>query len=220
MASVFLQFAPPEREGFVKLHIYEAPDAVSALVEIEEVTAIGTYPDYIDSYSTDLAASATDWFAIRWEDNKGTLTAMSSRMQGGTTTLVGEVVNRVRQRDLGISENIARQEAEAAVEQYFGVDPYSVEISDIPAGQQYRTINGLTYLTMARSYLVKASTTKNVQSATLGLVSFRSESGSTQEVDIQALINLANIELGLNTSIVLQMEDICRNPNWVNLLEP
>jgi hypothetical protein len=59
-----------------------------------------------------------------------------------------------------------------------------------------------------------------VQSATLGLVSFRDESGNDRKVDVQALIDLANETLGISTSLVFQREDVLSCLGYTNILEP
>lgn len=232
MPSVFLQFIPPDREGFVKLHIFEAADATSALAEIEEVDEVGTYPNYISEYSTDQASDNSHWFAIQWEDSKGVRTAISARIQGGTETLVGEVVKRVRQRDSQIDENIALHEAEAVIEEFFGRDPYGVSDDDLPAGRKYRILEGLTLLALARSYLSStaaasaASSLSDINSVTIGLVSLKSgtvSNTSTVEkvvLSVQPLIETANSFLGINTSVILQMQAIRRRRGLVELVEP
>lgn len=211
MADISLEFSPPTDPNIVALRIYEAPTQLGTFVQIERTEDIGTYPEYISYYSSDDATSQTDWFAIAWEDAIGNVSPMSPPIMGGTNTLVGKIVDRVLQRDTSLNRAVVIQEAEAAVESFFGKDPYSVsEADDIPAGFQYRTVNGLVYMTLARSILADLVQGTSVQSATMGLVSFKSESGSQRKVDIQELVDLANKELGLGTSIVLDMERICK----------
>lgn len=207
MATAALRFSPPEQSGIVALHIYESPTAAGPYNEIERVTAVGSYPGYIDSYVTAQAASASDWFAIAWEEGGGVVGQMSVGVQGGTQTLVGEVIERVLQRDGSIDENVARQEAEAAIEQWAGstFDPYSTDY-DV----SYTQLNGLVYLTMARCYIF-SSASGATESATLGMVSMRSSSTTASNANTDALINLANLALGLNTSRVLQ---VARPARW------
>jgi hypothetical protein len=225
VASVFLSFVPPDIEGLASLHIEEAPAAVGVWAEIETVAAIGAYPNYITDHTTNAALAVDDWFRIRWGFPDNTFTAYSAPWKGGTTTLVAEIVRRVRERDPSLNVEIVAQEAEAVIQRVFGdnVDPYDVTLT-----ATYRQINGLTYLVMARSYVFAAAGIKDVQSATLGLVSFRTESGQQRNVDVQALLDLANIDLGFATSRVLELEDIFdpdslnyffKNINPVNILE-
>jgi hypothetical protein len=214
--NVTLTFSSPDMADIVALHIYESVAALGPWNMIERTTAIGTYPGYITAYTTANATSESDWFAIAWEDSNGNVGAMSAGVLGGTQSLVGVVVARVLQRDRFLDPNVVRQEAEAAVESQFRTDPYTVS-----ADQSYRTINGLVYLTMARSYIsASASSERSVQSATLGLVSFRDESGNDRKVDVQALIDLANETLGISTSLVFQREDVLSCLGYTNILEP
>jgi hypothetical protein len=203
MASAALHFAPPEEDNVVALRIYESSAAGGPYTEIERVTAIGTYPDYIDSYTTANANSATDWFAIAWESVGGVLGPQSVGVKGGTTTLVGKIVDRVLQRDGSLDPNIVRQEAEVSVEQWAGtsIDPYATD-ADVSYGQ----LNGLVYLTLARCYIFAQASGGETESATLGIVSMRSSSSTSTNTNTDALIALANDALGLNTSYVLQLE--------------
>lgn len=209
--SVPFKFVPPEQENLVKLHIFEAVAANGPYNEIEVVTAVGTYPDYIDNYTTNLATSATDWFSLQWEDDKGALGEMSAPVKGGEDTLVGLVVDRARERDRSLDIRILTQEAEAAIEGYYGT---TVNVYDpaLAIGASYRVLNGLTYLTMARSYIVSQAlnASGNVESATMGLISFRSGSSPAASIkqDIEGLIALANKDLGISTSYVMLIEDI------------
>lgn len=203
MASVFLEFVPPTRDGVVKLYIYEAPSATGILTMIEEVDEIGAFPAYISAYTTDLATSKDDWFAIQWEDDKGAKTDISMRVQGGTQTLVGKVTDRVLQRDPSLSEVVVVQEVEGAIAEFYGdsIDPYSIN----PADVGYKTLSGIVYLALARSYIF-AEAVDSGGGWSVGMVSMR----STSTKNIQALIDLANSQLGTGTSVVLQMASINR----------
>jgi hypothetical protein len=119
MASVRLDFTPPTAPGITALHIEEASAKEGVFAEIEEVTAVGTYPNYISYYTTDNAVAANGWFRIRWEDADGIFTAYSSPLQGGTKTLVQEIVDRVMLRMPNANEIIVTQEAQAAVSLVF-----------------------------------------------------------------------------------------------------
>lgn len=216
MPSIPLQFIPPDVEDLVALNIYESANALGPFIKIETVNDIGVYPTYIDNYTTDLATSEDDWFAVDWTDAKGAVTPKSAPIKGGTTTLVDQIVSRVRQRDSSVSVQVVAQEAEGAIEKYLGVDPYTVYD---PTVFSYSQLNGITYLVLARTFLVQSAQSSDVSSATLSLVSFRTESGTKKSVDVQALIDLAADELGISSSRVLQMciEEV---DYWVNVLEP
>lgn len=211
MAKVRLDFTPPGEPDIAKLHIYESPAKDGPYSPVETVTNIGTFPDYISYYSTDLAASATNWFSISWETVAGIEGPQSAPIQGGSTTLVNQIIIRVRERDASLDERVVTQEAEGAIQLAFGndVDPY-----DPTLVVSYRQLNGLTYLVMARAYTVQAVTTAGgaIDSATMGLVSFKNTSGAKSTIDVGALIDMANRELGIGTSFVLQLEDIAQQP--------
>lgn len=216
MASVHLSFIPPDRAGFILLRILEAPDLTTPMTLIETVTDVGTFPNYITSYSTDDAAASDNYFAIQWEDDKGVRTPVTARIKGGTQTLVGKIVERSLQRDLSLNEDVVRQEAEGAIESYYGTgtDPYEIDVASV----SYAQTNGLVYLTMARAYIFEQAKAADAQSVQLGLVTMRSSSTSSRNID--GLIELANASLGIGTSLILQMEDICRRSDWQLVLEP
>lgn len=211
MAKVRLDFAPPSEPDMAKLHIYEAGLKTGPFNEIEVVTAIGAYPDYFSYYMTSNAVSTTDWFTIAWETTGGIIGDQSAPIKGGTTTLVHQIVSRVLERDSSLDEAVVTQEAEGAIQMVLGdnVDPYDSALS-----VNYRKLNGFVYLVLARSYTVRAISTSSgsIESATLGLVSFKSASGAKQTVDVQSLIDIANKELGIGTSFVLQLESIAQEP--------
>lgn len=199
MAAVAFKFFPPDQEDLVKLHILEAPASLGPFNEIEVVTEIGAYPGYIDHYTTNLAVSSTDWFALQWEDAKGALSDISSPIRGDTETLISKVVSRVMQRDLSLDEEIVRQEAEAVIEEYVG-DPYTTDASAV----SYRTLLGLVYLTMANCYVLGGFNDES--SIQIGLL--RMQQGTSASSDVDALINLANSYLGISTSRVLQTTSV------------
>jgi len=210
MPSVTLKFTPPEDDNIAALRVYEAADAIGPFTLIERTTSVGIAPDYIDEFTTTLAVSKTDWFAIAWENVGGDVSDLSVPIKGGTNTWVGEIVKRVMERDSSQNMNIVTQEAEAAIESV-GVDPYS----DV-AGARYGQLVGLTYLVLARAIIATAVVTTsggaNVSSATLGLISFRNETSASAvtkaQADTKALIDMANNYLGISTSFVLQLEEI------------
>lgn len=224
MASVHLEFVPPDRSGITKLLIYEAPTQDGVFTLIETVTSIGTYPDYISEYTTANAASTTDWFAIKWEDSGGAQTDLSAAVMGGVVSVLQQVVDRVRQRDRSLDIGVVTHEAEGVIERYLFGDPYDPTLT-----ATYSQLNGLTYLVLARVYIAQAVQAGDVESATLGLVSMRSSSGSSAKVNIQELVDLANDALGISTSVILQLEDMFSiessnyffaNLTGVNILEP
>jgi hypothetical protein len=207
MASVFLDFiAPNGTPDLTKLHIFESPSKDGAYTLIETVTAIGTQGNYISSYTTDDATSATDWFVIQWEDSKGAKTPFSAAVQGGTRSLVSEIVARMLLRDSALNEAIAVQEAEAAVSDYFNIlDPYSIDPSTVSP----RILSGLMNLALARTYISRVITTSDKSKWVAGLVSLDTSSGQgLTAASVKALIDLANRDLGRSFSIKLLLEEI------------
>lgn len=206
MASVPLRFTPPEIEGVVKLKIWESPTQAGTYLVIEEVTGVGIFPEYISHYTTDLATSKDNWFAISWVDNKNAETELSQPMQGGEETLVGKIVTRVLQRDGTVSVNIATQEAEAAIAKYFHVvDAFSVD----PEGVSPSVLSGLTNLTLVRSYLTRIITSSSSSKWTAGIVSMDNSSEQKSQIaNIEALLRLANADLGLSYSVILLMKEV------------
>lgn len=204
MASVPLRFVPPnDTADLTTLHIFEAPASTGPWVEIDTVTAIGTQGSYIDHYTTDLASSETDWFMIQWEDSKGGKSEPSAAIQGGTTTLVSEIVSRVSLRDANVSEEVAAQEAEAAIESIFGTTAID------PATVTRQELSGLTLLTLARCYLMVVYAFQHAQKFSSGLISVDTGVKSARTLDdIQKLINAANTLLGRNYSAILLMEEV------------
>lgn len=81
MATVTLYFEPFPQAGAVSLRIEESADGQAGWVEIENVTSIGTHPDYIDNYQTANATDIEYWFRIRWETGAG-FSAYSDPVQG------------------------------------------------------------------------------------------------------------------------------------------
>jgi hypothetical protein len=194
------------------LKIYEAPESTGPWSLIETITPVGSQGSYLTSYTTANAISLTDWFAIEWVDSKGAVVPMSPPIQGGTTTLVAKLVQRMLLRDPSLDENIAAQEAEASISLYYNVeDPYTVDSSVSPA-----ILSGLTLLALSRSYLfvtVTQTGTQNVQKFTAGLVSIDSgssaaSSSSRKLADLKAMMDLANTMLGRNFSFIAQLEEI------------
>ena len=212
MATVRIDFVQPSDPDLIALRIHESSEKEGVYAEIERVTPIGTYPNYISYYTTDQATSAVGWFRIQWEDSKGALSELSAPWQGGTDSVVGAVVRRVLLRDPSIDEAIATQEAEAVICCYYGVDdPYSITEMPNPA-----VLHGLTLLTMASCYVTDllvggSSGATSVSDYTAGLVSQKSgtgtaSGGTVMSLDgIQGIIDFANKCLGRQFSLVLQM---------------
>jgi len=213
MASVPLDFTPPIEPDITELHIEEASSKDGPFNEIETVTAVGAYPDYISRYTTSLATALNDWFRIRWKDSKGAYTPYSEPLQGGTTTLVQQIVNRVMLRDPMADENVALQEAEAVISDVFRVDdPYTIDPATVTPKQK----SGITFLTLARTYLssiVTSIAAGTSDSYTAGLVSQSAGTASQSEIskglsNIEQLIEWANRDLGLSFSVVMLLEEI------------
>jgi hypothetical protein len=217
MATVTLQFQAPDTEDLSELRVYEAAAPTGPFVQIDSTTEIFAGEGYIDSFTTDAADTADDWFSITWVA-ADVESPLSPPVRGVDPGLVGEIAQRVMQRDPSLDYAVVLQEAESVVEQFFGKDPYSVDLSvDAPAARIYRTKNGLTYWTLAQTILAGFAMSSSVQSATLGLVSFRSESGQTKGGDVQELLDLAWKQLGIGGSVVLDMRRICQRyggKNW------
>ena len=206
MASVRLDFTP--LTGYTKLNIYEAPDEPSAPgVKIDTLTVDPDNPP--TRYTTTLATGLTKWFSIQWEDAQGGLSEMSDPVQGGTTTLVQRLVDRVLLRDASLDERIVAQEAEWVISKVMGTnDPYDPALVDIATLDQ---ISGMTYWIMARSYVSTIVTsTSSEDTYTVGLVTQKASSGTaTKKVDtIKDLLDLAMRELGMGGAYVMLLEDI------------
>jgi hypothetical protein len=207
MAAVHLEFVPPMDEGLETVHVEEAPASTGTFAEVQTFP-IGTYPNYIREVDVTSASNVLDWFRIRFEDDNGNFTEYSSPIQGGTTTLVAQIMDRVILRDPAVNPTIAGQEAEATVSEYFGVeDPYSVDPSEgTPA-----ILSGLTLLALARAYVLRLiSTTISGQKWTAGLVSMDagSSTSTTSWAAIDRMIDLANKELGRGYSRIGIMSEI------------
>ena len=206
--SVYLRFTPPDRQSLTKLLIYEAASADGPWgTPIEVVTEIGSYPDYISEYTTNDAVSRINWFAIQWEDAGGARTELSNPIQGGSSTFVGEIVSLVGERDHSLDEQVVRQEAEVAIEDYFGIDPYTVNAVNV----NYRTKVGLAKLVQARSMLnnlILAASVGSSSGWTAGLVSMKSgtsEGSKASEALIRWLLSEAAGALRLNFSRIARM---------------
>jgi len=206
MASVHLNFKPPNLDDLVKLIILESPAADGSFSVIEEVTVIGAFPDWISDYSSDQAISANDWFAIKWEDDKGVQTDISNPIQGGTESFVGEIVALTLERDNDLDKQTVIQEAEYAIEYYYGKNPYTVDSSTTNFKQRV----GLARLVQARSMLNRMAQRSGGSAGgwTAGLVSLK---GGSQQDDmklVEWLLAQAQMGLGLTTARIAQMATI------------
>jgi len=207
MASVRLDFTPPMLPDVTELHIEEAPTQDGTFAEIEVVTAVGTYPNYISNYTTTFATDNNYWFRIRWETSQGVSTPYSLALQGGTKTLVQEIVDRTLLRNPTLNEIIVTQEAQAVISESFpGQDPNTIPVEDAT----YVQIRGMTNMTLARSLI--ATTLASGGSAskfTAGLVSLQAGTTSADPTKaIEALIKAANDDLGTGASYVLLMSTV------------
>ncbi len=208
--SVRLDFTPPSIEGVTTLHIEEAPDKAGTFDEIEQVTAVGTYPNYISYYTTQMANALDDWFRVRWETGDGVFTDYTEPLQGGTKSLVQEIVDRVLLRNSALNETIVTQEAQAVVSEIMMTqDPMSVMVEDAT----YVQLRGMVNLTLARSlvatYLASGGT---VSKFTAGLVSLQAGTTTADPTKaIKALIDAAAADLNLNYSVVLLLADVNDN---------
>src|SRR4029077_17173717 len=207
MATVRLDFVPPTQAGMVALRIEESPAQDGVFTEIERAIAIGVYPNYISNYTTPEAQDETDWFRIRWEGEDGIFSPYSGSIQGGTKTLVQEIVDRCLLRNPALNEVIVTQEAQAVVSDVMHTqDPNSVLVEEAT----YVQLRGMTNLTLARSlvatYLAAGGT---VSKFTAGLVSLQTGATTADPTKaIEALIASANGDLNLNYSVILLMANI------------
>jgi hypothetical protein len=207
--SVTLEFIPPDEPDLKALHVYESPTQTGTFTEIDSTLEIAAYPNWISRYTTALATSITDWFAIAWENTAGVTGQLSAPLQGGSTTLVSEIINRVMIRNPSLNQIIVGQEAQAVVSEYMHVDdPNFVAVSDA----SYVEIRGMTNMTLARSLIATVFATGATSTAgfTAGLVSIKSSTGASADPTkaIEALVKSANADLGTSESIVLLMADV------------
>jgi hypothetical protein len=205
--SVRLDFLPPSLEGITTLHIEEAPGSGGPFSEIEAVTAVGTYPNYISYYTTQNATSTNYWFRIMWKTGDGIQTPYSQALQGGTRTLVQEIVDRVILRNPSLNEIIVTQEAQAVVSETMGtLDPNAILVGEAT----YVQIRGMTNLTLARSLIATTlASGGSVSQFTAGIVSIKSgTTGADPTKAIEALIAAANDDLNLTYSVILLLKSV------------
>lgn len=206
MASQYLFFKEPDIEGLTTLYVEESADGLDPFVEIDHTDDIGTYPDYITSFTTDQAADPTHFFRIRWGNGDGYFTEYSLPMQGRSNTVIGQIVKRVIERDFdfGFDVSVIAQEAEVAISTKFGADtdPYDPTLT-VTA----KEMAGLVYLTIARAYAFQIMKEGSEGNYTAGLVSQRSDTGKTRMDQVDWFVREANKLLGLNVSAVMLLED-------------
>ncbi len=208
MASLILDFVPPEYPGFNALKVFESATQAGApgvLIQTFVVTP-GAYPTRI---VVTAATSISDWFTIQWQTAEGVTSEFSQPIQGGTTTLVGILINRVLLRQPTANEIIILQATEAVVAEVFNVDdPYSVNPELVSA--QY--MEGMTLFIMARNlmYGIAASSSSSSGSGwTAGLVSMKATTADTAKVSremIEWLLREAARLLGMSYSRIAQLE--------------
>lgn len=209
MATLILDFVPPEIAAYNELQVWESSTkegAPGTLIESFAVTA--PYPTRI---TVTEAVGPTNWFSIRWAGPDSLFTEFSDPIQGGTSTLVGILINRVMLRQPNVNENIVKQITEAVLAEYFGTQ----EIYDIdPDTVGYNTLEGLTLFIMAQSLVSEISSTTTASTGdgwTAGLVSMKNTTDtatktSTNWDNIERLLKLAEKWLGVNYSRISQME--------------
>jgi hypothetical protein len=186
-------------EDLTKLKIYEAAASDGPWgAPIEEVTDVGSYPDYIDHYTTALALSKVNWFTIIWEDSKGAETDRSNPIQGGADDLVSEIMDLVEERDHTLDTQVVRQETEFLLEQYYHIDPYTA------TEDSYMRKIGLARLVQARVMLNRIASSSSSSGWTAGLVSMKS-GGSADKATVIWLLEEAAKGLGWNYARVAQM---------------
>lgn len=197
--SVHLDFVPPnDLEDLTTLHIYEGPTADGPFAEIEAVTAIGSYPNYISAYTTNLATSASDYFTVAWEDSKGALTEQEVPQQGTAMGVAYEITRRVLLRDSSVNEQVAFEEAEAVVEEIYGT------VNPDPSTVTRKKMSGMTLLTLARVQLSELARSGSISSWSAGLVSMKSGDFTQGIKSVRELILEASRLLGMNTSVIAQ----------------
>lgn len=216
MATITLKFLPPTDPNIKTLHVSEATAMSGPFSEIDSTDAVGSYPTYIDQFTTSLAASETNWFSISWENTAGDVSDLSAPIQGGTSSLISEIVDRVLLSDASMDENIVYQEAEVVISQTMGTQsPQALQSSDATIKQ----ISGMTYLTLARTLVRDVSGSSNVESYTAGIVALKTGTATTSNKDqIDALLKMAARDLGVTVNgIVMQLKEIPVGGNYKRL---
>jgi len=212
VAAVRLEFTPPIEENISALVIAEAASPDGPFNTIDRTTDIGIYPDYISLFTTQNAASITDWFAIAWEDSGGALGELSAPIMGGTDTLVNEIVNRVLIRDQTLNPSVVAEESETVISIVFHTsDPYDLALVDQAT---YAQKSGIVLLVLSQAYLSDLLVQNRTTSGyTAGMVSEQATSFSSSSSPSLGLIEAMEKRglklLGSGTSLVGQIQD-CR----------
>jgi hypothetical protein len=153
MVAVPLAFLPPSDPDIVTLLIFEGTSLTGSFTQIDSTSNIGAYPNYINRYVTQNAISPDDFFAIQWVDSEGATSEMSAPIQGGTVTLVGDIVQRVLARDSSLNELVVVSEAEDVISFCYNVtDPYSIDYTTV----NRLWLNSLAILTLCGVLYVQA----------------------------------------------------------------
>jgi hypothetical protein len=195
-----LDFTPPSEPDLTALHVEESATSTGPFVEIQVITPIGTYPDYI-TFATVNANQPTDWFRIRWANAGGAFTPYSEAIQGGTTTLVQTIVDRVMIRNPTADERIVTQAAEQIISSVMKTpNPYDVTLT-----ANYSQLEGMTLLTLVRVAISTLAAGGNASSFTAGLISMKQDTGSAQENSLKLMMDEAGRLLGISKSMVGQL---------------
>lgn len=203
MPSVRLDFIPPNNPNLNRLRIFEGPEPDGPFDMIEEVSAIGAYPNYISTYTTTQAEDILDWFAIRWVQTNGTELPLSASIHGETTTVIGEIINRVQLRYPGADPTLIAQEAEVVLELVFGTTDPDPDL--ITATQ----MSAIVQLTTARVMAWGMISSSASASYTAGLVQQKTDTSTAVQsrADLKDLAQQALAQLGVAHSVIAQMDD-------------
>jgi hypothetical protein len=195
-----LDFTPPSEPDLTALHVEESDSETGPFVEIEVITAIGAYPDYI-SFATVDATLPTDWFRIRWANAGGAFTPYSEAIQGGTTTLVQMIVDRAMMRNPTADERVVTQAAEQIISSVMKVaNPYDVSLT-----ANYSQLEGMTLLVLVRTAISTLAAGGNASSFTAGLISMKQDTGSMQENALKLMMDEAGRLLGIGKTRIGQL---------------
>ena len=208
MASLILDFVPPEIPGYDELQVWESTAKEDAPgTQIQTFPISGTYPTRM---TVTTATSVTNWFSIRWAGPGPVFSEFSMPIQGGTSTLVGMIVNRVMLRQPNANENVVLQISEAVISEYFKrQDIYSID----PDTVSYGIIEGLTLYVMAQSLISQISSSSSSTTGsgwTAGLVSMKDSTGTETSLKVSwetvdRLLKQAEKWLGTSYSRIAQM---------------
>lgn len=202
MASVHLDFTPPDQEDLDQLVIYESVSPDGPWASIEIIDDIGEYPDYISEYTTAEANATSNYFAIDWIDTNGANVGLSNAIQGGTETLIGEIIHRVLRRDPELDEVVVSQEAKVVMDEVF---------RDVPdptiENTSSKVLSAVTLLTMARVYEMSLIEDSGNGGWVSGLVSIRNDPAALDNKlkAIDRMVQQALRELGWGGSRVAQI---------------